>query len=109
MHTLPDNVHEYKRTRVFTDTSVPAALTNDHNTRAGVWGRIEIHTGSLRYHILEGPAAGSTTLSPEVPGIVAPQERHRVEVIGPVTFQVVFLRPEERPSSNPSAHELSGL
>src|SRR5690606_311089 len=52
MKTLPDAVRPYRRTPVFTEATVPAALLRAHTTKAGTWGRILVLEGRLRYRIL---------------------------------------------------------
>ncbi|MCB9765364.1 MAG: DUF1971 domain-containing protein [Alphaproteobacteria bacterium] len=89
---LPADVRAYKRTRTFTEATVPRALTTDHDTRPGVWGRIVIASGALDYVVLEGPHTGRYPLDPDTPGVVAPTVRHRVELRGPVSFYVEFHR-----------------
>lgn len=91
MKTLPDHVVHYKSTPEFTETTIPAGLLKAHTTAAGVWGRIRIIEGALRYRITE-PLPEVHLLEPGAPGIVEPQVRHEVEPIGPVRFCVDFLR-----------------
>lgn len=91
MKTLPPNLDHYKTTPDFTDTSVPAGLQRKHSTAAGVWGRIVVHEGSLRY-VIEEPEQEEHRLVPGAPGIVEPQVLHHVELEGPVRFCVEFLR-----------------
>lgn len=90
---LPDDAVVYKRTADFTDATIPAALRADHTTKAGVWGRIVVSEGRLRY-VVE-PLRRETELAPDVPGIVLPEVSHRVEALGPVRFHVEFLRTAE--------------
>src|SRR5690606_3716072 len=53
MRALPDDVAPYKRTPEFTQDTVPAGLVGEHRTKPGVWGKIVVLEGRLRYHILE--------------------------------------------------------
>lgn len=92
MDTLPETVTEYRRTRIFTNEDVPAALTRAHDTKPGVWGRLEVLRGSLRYHVLEGDHVGTYTINKGEAGVITPAVKHRVEPTGPASFQVVFLR-----------------
>jgi tellurite resistance-related uncharacterized protein len=88
---LPPDVVPYRRTREFTESTVPDALRRRHTTKAGTWARIHVLEGSLRYRILE-PAAEEHVLSPDVPGVVEPEVPHEVEPLGAVRFFVEFLR-----------------
>jgi len=95
MKSLPSHVRAYQRTKEFTETTIPAGLTSRHSTKAGVWGRICIVDGSLRYRILEPESEPEEILlTPAKDGVVEPQIAHQVEPIGPVRFYVEFLRPE---------------
>lgn len=90
MKALPDSVSAYQRTPEFSETSLPNALQRRHTTKPGVWGRIQILEGSLRYRILE--PSEEHLLTPETPGIVAPEVPHEVEVVGTVRFFIEFFR-----------------
>lgn len=87
---LPAHFIAYQRTAEFSETSLPAGLRRRHATRAGVWGRIRVQAGRLRYCI-EG--SGTTVdLSAGEVGIVVPEVEHHVEPLGPVRFLVEFYR-----------------
>ena len=87
---LPAQCVAYKQTPEFTEATVPAGLLRDHTTRAGVWGRIVVLAGELRYRVPS--LAVDQLLTPAAPGIVAPEVPHSVEPAGPVRFFVEFLR-----------------
>lgn len=91
---LPAGMQSYKRTATFTEHTAPAALTNDHSTKEGVWGLIHVEAGSLRYLVTDGRRPFSENiLTPESgPGVVEPTIAHKVEAIGQVRFFVEFLR-----------------
>lgn len=89
MKTLPDNVKMYKRTPSFTNDNVPEALLSNHNTKDGVWGKINVEKGKLEYTI-----AGDKTylLTPEFCGIIEPQILHYVFLQPDTSFFVEFYR-----------------
>jgi len=91
--TIPPRARPYRRTREFTESSVPDGLLSAHRTRAGVWGRIEVLEGRLRYRILE-PVEEEHVLEVGHPGVVEPEVGHEVEPLGPVRFFVEFWRCE---------------
>ena len=88
---LPDDVRPYDATPTFTQESLPEALRRRHTTRAGVWAKIVVLEGRLLFRIL-APEVSETVLTPETPGIVAPQVPHEVRPLGPVRFFVEFHR-----------------
>jgi tellurite resistance-related uncharacterized protein len=87
---LPADAVAYKRTPDFTETTIPDALRREHTTKRGVWGRIVVDDGRVRY-IVDVPAL-DVVLERNLPGVVVPEVRHRVEPLGPVRFHVEFLR-----------------
>ena len=85
---LPPGLVAYRRTPIFTETTLPAALRHRHMTKTGVWGLIVVVEGRLRFRRLE-PFV-ETMLNSAAPGVVAPEEPHEVEPIGQVRFFVEF-------------------
>lgn len=94
MKSVPDTVRAYKRTREFDENSVPAGLLRAHTTASGVWGRIVVLEGTLRYRILS-PEAEELILLPGRDGVVEPEVPHEVSPEGRVRFYVEFLRAAE--------------
>lgn len=91
MRSLPDGLSAYKRTREFDENTLPAGLRANHRTREGVWGRIVVLEGRLRYTIERVPSEVHD-LEPGAVGVVEPGVPHRVEAMGAVRFYVEFLR-----------------
>ncbi len=92
MKALPDHVQPYRRTPTFDQDTVPAGLLRSHTTKAGVWARICVLEGKLRYRILTDPVH-EHLLDPEHHGVVEPQVPHEIEPQGDVSFYVEFLKP----------------
>ena len=90
MNALPEGLRAYRRTPVFTETTVPAGLLKDHRTKPGVWGVIHVVSGRLRYTIPSRKE--NVTLSPARPGIVEQDVAHHVTPLGAVSFYVEFWR-----------------
>jgi tellurite resistance-related uncharacterized protein len=91
---LPDGLASYRRTAMFSEETVPAALLADHDTKPGTWGLIHVVEGRLRYRVTDPRRAPlDIVLTPATaPGVVEPTIRHHVEPLGPVRFQVEFWR-----------------
>lgn len=94
MKALPFNVIAYKKTPVFTQETVPAALLKQHTTKEGSWAKIWVISGQIEYQILVDPPE-EHLLTPDLPGIVEPQTPHQVKPLGPVEFYVEFYRSED--------------
>ena len=95
MKALPTGVIAYKRTPDFTQHTIPAGLLRAHTTKEGVWGRIVVASGTLRYRI-QGDPPEECVLVPGQDGIVEPQVPHDVTPIGDVQFHVEFLKAGDR-------------
>lgn len=97
MKELPANAVAYKRTPDFTAATIPAGLLRAHRTKAGVWGRIVVTAGVLRYriHAAEGEPEEEHLLDAQHPGVVQPERPHEVAPVGEVSFHVEFLRAGE--------------
>ena len=77
-----------RTTPVIDETTLPGALQQEHCTKPGVWGLIRVLEGGLRLHC---PDDGSVKLlTPERPGVVAPEQPHHVELIGRMRMRVEF-------------------
>ncbi|HXP04341.1 MAG TPA: DUF1971 domain-containing protein [Stellaceae bacterium] len=85
---LPPGIVPYRRTPIFTETTLPAGLRRRHQTKPGTWGLIVVLEGRLRFRRLE--PFFETTLDPTCPAVVAPEEPHEVEPIAKVRFFVEF-------------------
>lgn len=87
---LPAGVRAYKRTAVFDERTIPAALRQRHSTKPGVWALIRIIDGRLRYRVID--TGEDSILDAQRPGLVLPAQLHEVEPLGPVRFFVEFHR-----------------
>lgn len=85
---LPKDVAPYKRTQTFNQSNLPDGFLNNHKTKSGVWGVIHVVTGNLRYTIVEPHY--EQMLTPDILGIVQPEQLHNVKPIGDVEFYVEF-------------------
>lgn len=87
---LPDSFVAYKKTPVFTEASVPASLKKDHSTKAGVWAKIVVTQGKLRYRAKA--LQTDMQLCRDQQGVVVPEVLHSVEPLGAVSFFVEFYK-----------------
>ena len=78
----------YRFTPIFDEMTLPAALRQDHRTKAGVWGVIRVLGGELRLTFSD--TGEVHVLSPGKSGLVRPQETHFVEPLGAMQMQVDF-------------------
>lgn len=89
MDDLLSTLEKYSESPLFTQDTVPEALKRDHQTKQGVWGRIVVSSGGLRYLREDRPAQ---ILNSSETAMIYPQEPHSVAPIGDVTFKVEFYR-----------------
>lgn len=90
MKTIPETVTHYKSTPIFTETTVPAALLAEHNTKQGIWGLLNVETGRLKYVITEVGNESEYFLSAGDKAVIAPTQKHYVKPLGNVSFYVAF-------------------
>lgn len=88
---LPPEFVAYKQTADFTESTLPAALARNHTTKRGVWAKVVVLEGALRYHV-DALATRIDLRAGGEPGIVVPEVPHRVEPLGSVRFRVDFYR-----------------
>lgn len=88
MKSLPSSVVAYKRTPEFDENTIPPGLLKDHQTKAGVWGKIMVLDGQLQYTINEPLEV--IVLEAGAVGVVEPTVLHTVKALGHVRFYVEF-------------------
>lgn len=95
---LPDGLDVVRTTKVWDESSMPAALRRAHRVAAGVWGRLHVQEGRIRFRARTSPpldviveAGGSQPIPPETD--------HDVEPEGHVRFFVEFLSRPQLPHS----------
>ena len=87
---IPAKARPYKRSPVYTGSTVPKGFLRNHSTRDGVWGVIHVVSGMLRFSV---PSTGhEEVLAPDRTGIAEPTVEHRVAPQGPVEFYIEFWR-----------------
>ena len=77
----------YKVTAVWDQESLPAAIRNQHSTKAGTWGLLRVLEGEVDLVFADGR---SVRVSIDQPGLIPPQDVHHVESVGPFRMQVEF-------------------
>lgn len=78
----------YRSTPIFDQDSLPNALRREHRTKVGVWGVVRVIEGKLRLTYVEPPS--EVIISPELPGLLLPDQPHFVEPVGEMKMQVDF-------------------
>lgn len=78
----------YRSTPVFDEASLPKALRERHNTKAGVWGVIRVLEGQLKLTFLDPPS--EQLLDSNRRGLVRPEQPHFVTPLGQMRMQVDF-------------------
>lgn len=104
---LPEGLELTRTTDVFDEANHPGGLLRAHQVADGVWGRLVVHTGSLRF-VFEDDADRPLTVAAGDSVAIPPARRHHVEFDGPVTFAIEFHRPP-RSAGPESGQESTGL
>ncbi|MCK5883800.1 MAG: DUF1971 domain-containing protein [Bacteriovoracaceae bacterium] len=91
---IPSDFVNYRSTKVFTKDTVPKLLVKSHNTKAGVYGKITVLNGALKFYGLEsdnGAVEAEVLISANESAISPPQYWHRVEfTTDDTTFKIDF-------------------
>lgn len=88
---LPEGLEKYSETKIFDEMMIPAKLRDWHDTKAGTWGLLVIHSGSIDF-IFKAQPEQTITLVAGQTLTIEPTVLHRVEVTGAVEMQVEFYR-----------------
>jgi len=80
----------YSKTPVYDADSLPEAIRNAHNTKAGVWGLLRVISGEVRLVFHEPRVEHLVKIGS--PAVIPPQEVHHVEILGLMQMQVEFYR-----------------
>lgn len=88
---LPSDAEFVRVSPEFDETSVPPGLLRAHRVAPGVWGRLVVRDGRLRF-LFEDAATHPRMLIAGDAQVIPPDRLHHVEFDGPVRFVVEFHR-----------------
>ena len=94
-----DTPQPYRSTPIFDSETLPAGLRKAHCTKAGVWGRLNVLEGSVRYVVEE--TGKELVLSAGEFVTILPEQLHHVELLGEMRMQVSFY--DTDPDGSPAA------
>lgn len=89
---LPPGLVLQRTTEAFTTTTVPAGLRRAHRVARGVWGRLRVTEGRLRFVWEEPGAEDPLDLVDGDSVVIPPDTLHRVEPGPSCRFVVEFHR-----------------
>lgn len=78
----------YRSTPLFNEDTLPKALRERHNTKAGVWGLIRVIEGKLKLTYVD--PSSEVMLDPSCPGLILPEQVHFVTPVGAMKMRVDF-------------------
>ena len=91
MPRWPEGLVAYRRSPEFTEDTIPGGLLKAHATKPGVWAKLHVLAGSLRFRDLQN--GEELLLSEGVHPQIFPASLHEVEPCGPIRFFVEFYKP----------------
>ncbi|MBL8930409.1 MAG: DUF1971 domain-containing protein [Kineosporiaceae bacterium] len=92
---LPPGLEVVRVTPTFDENTVPAGLLAAHQVAAGVWGRLVVLAGTVRFVFEHDGATHDLTAGDTV--AIPPERPHHLELTGPVQLAVEFHRDRARP------------
>ena len=94
MSAIPENFVNYKSTPTFTPDNIPKMFLHLHNTREGVFGKIIVISGSLKFYGFSGrrgEVEQEIIINKEEFAVSPPEYWHKVEFMSEDTkFRVDF-------------------
>lgn len=105
----PDGLYLVRTSAVWDQATMPAGLRRSHRLAAGVWGRIAVRSGRLRFHADTEPAL-DLIIDEDRVQYIPPEVTHSVEPVDAVAFTIDFMRvPGAIHTGSPSAgHDEGG-
>jgi len=104
---LPDGLENVRTTETFDQDYHPAGLRRAHRVADGVWARLVVHTGALRF-VFEADPDRAIDIEAGASQVIPPGRLHHVDITGPVTFILEFHRERDHTDPAPGS-ESSGL
>ncbi len=96
---LPGDVSKYKETRIFNATTVPKGLLKDHATKPEVWGRLNVHVGTVLY--VDIASAQEREVTSGSFQIIEPEALHFIQPSQDAEFHVEFYRSDTEGVDSP--------
>jgi tellurite resistance-related uncharacterized protein len=91
---IPTHLVVVRTTPLWDEHSMPNALRRAHRVASGLWGRLRIEEGDLRFVAQTTPVV-DVVVDHRHPQSIPPDVEHFVEPQGPVRFSIAFLAPQE--------------
>ncbi len=88
---LPAGLRVVRASEVWDERTMPAGLRRSHRVAAGVWGRLQVRHGRLRFRAHTHPAL-DVVVEAGAAQAIPPEVEHQVEPDGEVSFLIEFLR-----------------
>lgn len=90
---LPPGLEHVRTTDVFDEHTAPAGLRRAHRVADGVWGRLVVHSGALRFRFEDDPSDQARIVAAGGAVVIPPARLHHVVFDqGPATFAIEFHR-----------------
>jgi tellurite resistance-related uncharacterized protein len=88
---LPADLRVVRATALWDERTMPAGLRRSHRVAPGVWGRLQVRKGQLRFRADTYPPL-DVAVAPGTEQAIPPEVEHEVEPLGEVSFLIEFLR-----------------
>ncbi len=105
---IPEGFTLARTTDVFDRDTVPNGLLRAHRVAAGIWGRLVVHDGQVRF-VFEDTPDEPIAVDAGDAVVIPPSRYHHVELDGPARFAVEFYRPDVDQTGHGDGPESTGL
>jgi tellurite resistance-related uncharacterized protein len=96
---LPDGVLLVRASPQWNERTMPPGLKRSHRIAGGTWGRIAVHSGSLRFAARTDPELNAT-VGPGSTQAIPPEVQHLVEPLDQVCFSIDFFTLPDHTAAN---------
>jgi tellurite resistance-related uncharacterized protein len=88
---LPEGLDVVRASDTWDPTTMPAALRRAHRVGKGVWGRLRVEHGEVRFRACTEPPLDVVVAGPDGSQAIPPEVEHEVEPSPDARFRVEFL------------------
>jgi len=91
---LPKGYAPYRRTPTFDQDSLPRALLERHDTKAGVWALLHVVSGAVELVEIDARGEQRRVVTAGHPGVICPEVEHRLVLTGKAELYLELWRAE---------------
>ena len=92
----PENMVVVRSGPVWDESDMPSGLQRSHRIASGIWGRLNVQEGQVRFRAQTSPGIDITLRAP-TSHYIPPELAHDIEPIGSARFSIEWLKQIDKP------------